>query len=178
MISFKLAPQTHAKVSRASAVFFKLLFVAAVLFLGYKAIGGYLRASSILADHSVVSVPVQLVEVTEERGRKGRRRNMYHFGYSFEAGGERHEGRFTTSESNADPYLGEDVTIEVAYANAEPARFDRLERLQSQSGLGSLVVRLLVAVAGAALIMFLMHLLLTAKLFVPRVPEQAPEAAG
>ena len=172
MISFKVRPGNHRAISRWSKRFFTAVFVVAAVLLAWRAIDGYRHASSILADHGSVTVPVELVEVTEERGRKGRTRNMYHFGYSFEAEGQRHEGQFTTSESNADPYLGDGATIEVVYARADPSRFDRRSRLESQTGLGSLIVRLLVAFAITALVASLMHLMLVAKLIVPRQPEQ------
>ncbi|CAG4968923.1 DUF3592 domain-containing protein [Novilysobacter luteus] len=176
MISFKMAPENHAKLSRLSKKFFMVVFVVGAALLAYKGVESYRYANSILADHTVVTVPVVLVDVSEERGRKGRTRNMYNFGYVFEADGREYEGSFTTSESNADPYLADLATIDVAYTNADPSRFDRLERLQGQAGFGSLMMRLLVAISGAALLAGLMHLLLVAKLIVPRPVEAAPAA--
>jgi hypothetical protein len=176
MISFKVKPENHVAISRWSKRFFMVVFIAGAALLSFMGIDSYRQANSILGDHGTVTVPVELVDVTEERGRKGRTRTMYHFGYAFEAGGERHEGHFSTSESNADPYLVEGATIEVAYANADPSRFDRLSRLESQSGFGSLIVRILVALAGAALVAFVLHMLVVGKLIVPREPE--PAVAG
>lgn len=176
MISFKLKPENHAVLSRWSKRFFLVVFVAGAVLLASKGIAGYRHANSILGDHTVVTAPVELVGVTEERGRKGRTKLMFNFAYGFEANGQSYRGEFTTSESNADPYLGDDVTVQVAYDNADPSRFDRLERLQGMAGLGSLVTRLLVAVLGAALLAGLMHLLLVAKLFVVRQPESEPAA--
>lgn len=178
MISFKVKPENHVAISRWSRRFFMVVFVVGAAMLAYMGIDGYRHANSILRDHATVTVPVDLVDITEERGRKGRTKTVYHFGYAFEAGGERHEGHFSTSESNADPYLADDATIEVAYANADPSRFDRLSRLESQAGVGSLMVRLLVALAGAALIAFVLHMLVVAKLIVPRVPAPEPTPAG
>lgn len=174
----KVKPQTHATISRWSKRLFMLVFVAGAVMLGSMGIQGYRNANAILADHSTVTVPVELVEVTQERGRKGRTKEVYHFGYAFEAGGRQFQGAFTTSESNADPYLEDGAAIEVAYANADPARFDRLERLQGQSGLGGLAMRLLIAVAGAALIAFVLHLLVVAKLIVPRPTDAEAAPAG
>jgi hypothetical protein len=176
MISFKLKPENHAALSRWSKRFFLVVFVAGAVLLASKGIAGYRHANSILGDHTVVTAPVELMEVTEERGRKGRTKLMFNFAYSFEANGQAYRGEFTTAESNADPYLGDDVTVQVAYDNADPSRFDRLERLQGMAGFGSLVTRLLVAVLGAALLAGLMHLLLVAKLFVVRQPEPEPAA--
>jgi hypothetical protein len=180
MLSFKLKPENHAGLSRWSKRLFFVVFVVAAGVLMFSGIDSYRHANSILRDHSVVTAPVEFVEVTEERGRKGRRKDMYHFGYSFEVDGQTHEGRFTTSESNAGPYLADGATLKVAYANADPANFDRLQRLQGLSGFGGLLVRMLIAVGGAALLAGLMHLLVVAKLFVPRKPEPdaEPAAAG
>jgi hypothetical protein len=174
MISFKVKPENHAVISRWSKRFFMVVFVAGAALLSFMGIDDYRQANAILGDHGTVTVPVELVDITEERGRKGRTKTMYHFGYSFEAGGQRHEGHFSTSESNADPYLADDATIEVAYANADPSRFDRLSRLESQSGFGSLIVRMLVALAGAAFVAFVLHMLLVGKLIVAREAEPAP----
>ena len=177
MISFKLKPENHATLSRWSRKVFMVVFVAGAAVLAFKGIQGYRHASSILGNHSVVTAPVELVEITEERGRKGRTKLMFHFAYDFEAGGEPYRGEFTTSESNSEAYIGDDLTLQVAYDNADPSRFDRLERLQDQAGFGSLMIRLLVAVLGAALVAFLMHMLLVAKMFVPRQPAPEPEPA-
>lgn len=178
MISFKVKPENHVAVSRWSKRFFMVVFVIGAGLLAFMGIDGYRHAHSILGDHATVTVPVELVDVTEERGRKGRTKTMFHFGYAFEAGGQQHTGQFTTSESNAGAHLAEDATIEVAYANADPSRFDRLSRLESQAGVGSLLVRLLASLAGAALIAFIMHIMLVGKLIVPRETESEPTPAG
>jgi hypothetical protein len=178
MLSFKLKPENHARLSHWSKRLFFVVFVVAAGYLLFIGIDSYRHANSILRDHSVVTAPVELLEVTEERGRKGRRKDMYHFGYRFEVDGQAHEGRFTMSESNAGPYLADGTTLQVAYANADPAHFDRMERLQGLSGFGSLLVRMLIAVGGAALLAGLMHLLVVAKLFVPRKPEPEAESAA
>jgi len=178
MISFKVKPQNHERISRWSKRFFVLVFLAGAAMLGLSGVESYRHANSILADHTIVTVPVELVQINQERGRKGRKKNTYHFGYAFEAGGRQHTGHFTTSESNAEPYLDDGATVEVAYANADPSRFDRLKRVQGQSGFGGLLMRLLVAVLGAAFIAFVLHMLLVAKLIVPRVPQAEATPAG
>lgn len=168
MLSFTTSPATHAVVSKASRIFFSLAFLVGITVLAAGAIRGYLAATAILKDHSVVTAPVTLDEVVEERGRKGRKRNMYHFSYRFEAKGQPQTGTFITSESNADPYLEDGVTVEVAYSNQEPSRFDRLERLQNQSSLKGVIIRLLVSLPFVALLAWIAHLLTTRKLFVLR----------
>ncbi|NZA25699.1 DUF3592 domain-containing protein [Luteimonas sp. SJ-92] len=178
MISFKLEPDNHAALSRWSKRFFQVVFVLAAGVLMFMGIDGYREASSILADHSVVNVPVELEGIDEERGRRGRTRHMFDFGYAFEVDGTQYRGAFTTSESNAEKYLGDGTTIDIAYSNADPARFDRLDKLQGMAGAGSLVKRMAIAVLGAAFLAFVMHMLLVAKLFVPRKPEPEPEAAA
>ena len=171
MISFKVKPENHVAISRWSKRIFMVVFLAGAGLLAYQGIDSYRHATAILRDHATVNVPVELEDITEERGRKGRTKRMYHFGYTFEADGQQYVGQFTTSESNAEPYAQDHATIDIAYAKADPSRFDRLSRLQSQSGFGGLLMRLLVAVAGAALVAFLMHMLVVAKLIVPRMPE-------
>ncbi len=58
--------------------------------------------------------------------------------------------------------------MKVAYANAEPSRFGRLEVLRGQADFGSSITRALTAIPLAALIAFVLHLMLTRRLFVPR----------
>ncbi|MDH5825042.1 hypothetical protein QFW77_18915 [Luteimonas sp. RD2P54] len=178
MISFKLEPGNHAALSCWSKRFFQVAFVVAAGVLTFMGVEGYREARSILADHSVVNVPVELEAITEESGRRGRTKHMFEFGYAFEVDGRQYHGAFSTSESNAQKYLGDGVTIDVAYSNADPARFDRLDRLQGMGGAGSLLKRMAIALLGAAFLAFVMHMLLVAKLFVPRKPEPEPEAVA
>jgi hypothetical protein len=176
MISFKIEPQNHATFAAWSKKFFFLAFLVGAGTLMAQGFSGYRSANAILKDHTVVTVPVALSEVVEEKGSKGRVSSMYHFAYTFEVEGQSHEGEFVTSESNADPYLGEEATVEIAYANGDASRFDRLSKLQGQAGLGGLVTKFLIALVGAAFLAFVAHMLLVAKLIVPRAPE--PEAAA
>lgn len=175
MLSFKLEPSTHEKFSRFSKALFFLVFLGGAGWLIFSAFSGYREATAILADHGVVTVPLALDEVTEERGRKGRTKLMFNFVYQFEAKGQQYQGGFSAAESNAGPYLADDVTVDVAYSNADPSRFDRLERLQDQAEVGSLLKRLVIAVLGAAFVALVLHLLATGVLFVRRPePESVP----
>ncbi|MDU9400749.1 DUF3592 domain-containing protein [Pseudomonas sp. zfem003] len=168
MISFKISPETHRGLSKVSMV---LLSLAALIGAGYlivTAILNYFDANAILKDHSEVMAPVNLETVTEEHHRRGRTSETYHFHYVFEVAGKAYDGIFETSASNATPYLKEGASVKVAYANAEPSRFGRLEVLQKQADLGSSITRALMAIPLAALIAFILHLMLTRRLFVPR----------
>lgn len=176
MLSFKIEPLAHARLSHWSGRLFLLAFVVCAAWLAYTALSNYRLAGQIMSDHSVVSAPVTVASITEESGRKGRTSLMYHFSYTFEVKGHLYQGSFSAIESNAGPYLGENVSVEVAYSNADPARFDRLERLQDQAAMGGLLGRLAFAVLGSALLALILHLLVVAKLFVPRVQIE-PQAS-
>ncbi|MBB4862343.1 hypothetical protein HNP46_001181 [Pseudomonas nitritireducens] len=167
MLSFKISPQAHQKVSRVSSILCTLFAIGFVVVMCLTAIGDHLHAKRILADHSVVSAPLALDNVTEERGRRGRTREMYHFTYQFEVKGQPYIGRFDVAASNVDQY-SEGSTLQIAYSNADPAHFDRLDRLQNFADTGGVFTRLGVGVLGAALISFIIHLLATRRLFVPR----------
>lgn len=167
MLSFKISPAAHQKVSRVSRIICTLFAIGFVVVMCLTAIGDHLRAKRILADHSVVSAPLALDNVTEERGRRGRTKEMYHFTYQFQVKGQPYIGRFDVAGSNVDNYP-EGTVLQIAYSNADPAHFDRLERLQDLSKTSGMFTRLGVGVLGAALIAFIIHLLATRRLFVPR----------
>lgn len=173
MLSFKISSGAHEKVRRVSSIICTVFAIGFVLLMCLTAIGDHLRARRILADHSVVSAPLVLDEVTEERGRRGRTKEMYHFTYQFEVKGQPYIGRFDVAGSNADKYP-EGTLLQVAYSNTDPAHFDRLDRLQDLSDTSGLFTRLGVGILGAALISFIIHLLATRRLFVPR--EEQPAA--
>jgi hypothetical protein len=95
---------------------------------------------------------------------------QYHFRYDFSVDGVEYTGHFSTSEDNATPYLGETPQVDVAYARSNPAQFDRLDRLEGQKGLGSVLGRVIVALGMLAILAFVVHLLVTRKLFVRQAP--------
>jgi hypothetical protein len=64
----------------------------------------------------------------------------------------------------------------VAYARADPARFERMDRLQGQKDLGAVLGRLSVGVVLLGVLAFVVFLLLTRKLFVVRQPHAASAA--
>ncbi|BCD88296.1 hypothetical protein PSm6_47030 [Pseudomonas solani] len=168
MISFKTSPETHRTLSKVSMILLSLAAVIGAGFLIVTAILNYFNANAILKDHSEVLAPVSLDSVTEEHHRRGRTSETYHFHYSFEVAGKPYDGTFETSASNAEPYLHEGASVKVGYANAEPSHFGRLDVLQSQADFGSSITRALTAVPLAALLAFILHLMLTRRLFVPR----------
>ena len=168
MISFKTSPQTHRTLSKVSMILLSLAALLGAGFLILTAILNYFEANAILKDHSEVVAPVSRDAVTEEHHRRGRTSETYHFHYVFEVAGKAYDGTFETSASNAEPYLREGASVKVAYANAAPSRFGRLEVLQSQADFGSSITRALTAIPLAALIAFILHLMLTRRLFVPR----------
>lgn len=177
MVSFKVSQESHRRLRGVSKKFFTVAFFAALAWLAYTAVVEYRAASAIMADATVTDATVELDGISEERGRRGRVKEMYHFVYSFEAGGRTHQGRFDAAASNAGKYL-EAETIKVAYSNADPGRFDRLDRLESQGSLGSWLKRMLVIIPIAALLAAVSHLLLTGKLIVPRPSDAEAQPAG
>lgn len=174
MISIPVSFNTHLKLSRLSKWLCIAAFVVFGGMLGLSGISGYLQASTILKDHSVVSAPVQLKEIEEQRGRKGRVSYTYHFTYTFNAAGKPRTGAFSTSESNATPYMEEEATVRVAYSNRDPSNFERLSTLESHKGLGAVLKRLLIALVFAAVLALVAHLLITRRLFVIHLPAAPP----
>lgn len=168
MLSFKVMPQTHQTISRWSKRLWIVALLLGIGFLAFTAVQNYLRSNAILKDHTEVTVPVELKEITEEKHRKGRVTNTYHFAYAFEVEGKQYQGEFTTSEDNATPYMEDDAQIVVAYANGNPGLFERLSMLQSQSDAMAVAKRILIALPLAALLALVMHLLVVLRLFVPR----------
>ncbi|KAF1722333.1 DUF3592 domain-containing protein [Pseudoxanthomonas wuyuanensis] len=176
MINIPVSDATHASIGKISRFLCFAAFLIFAALLSYSAIGGYFRSNAILKDHSLVTAPVTLQDIEEKSGRKGRKSYTYHFSYAFEAGGQARRGEFSTSEGNSIPYMDEGATVEVAYSNADPSRFERLQRLQNQSGLGGMLVRLAVALPVSALLAFIAHLLIVGRLFVAR-PKPAEATA-
>jgi hypothetical protein len=169
MISIPVSDTSHARLSRASRWVCCIGYAVLAVIFAWSALSGHRQAEAILKDAVTVQAPVQ-VDHIEEKRRKGRVSYQYHFRYDFEVNGVAHKGEFSTSEDNATPYLGEEPYVAVAYSRADPSQFDRLERLESQKGLGAVLGRVVVALGMLAILVFVVHLLLTRKLFVRQTP--------
>lgn len=176
MISIPVSEKSHAVLRTLSKWLCLATFVVVAAFFGLSGFAGYRQANAILKDHSVVDAPVHLDDIEEKRGRKGRVSHIYHFGYAFEAGGNSYEGTFETSEDNATPYMEEGASVRVAYANAQPSRFERLETLERSKSLGAVLRRLAVALAMLGVLIFVAHLLITRRLFVAQALPAPPAA--
>ncbi len=172
MISIPVSDTSHARIRRFSRWLCTIGYAVLALGFAWTALSGHRNAEAILKDAVTVQAPVQLDRIDEHR-RKGRVSHEYQFQYQFSVDGVAHTGTFTTSEDNAAPYLEEGAQVHVAYSRAQPARFDRLERLQSQQRLGDVLGRLSVGVLLLGVLVFVVYLLLTRKLFVPRAPAAA-----
>lgn len=165
MISIPVSGTTHARLARASRWLCSLACVGVATVFVLSALSGHRQAQAILGDAVTVMAPVHLDRVEESR-RKGRVSHEYQFSYDFTANGKRHRGQFATSEANATPYLGDQAQVEVAYARADPSRFERLDRLRSQKDLGPVLGRLMVGLLLLVVLAWVLHLLLTRRLFV------------
>lgn len=176
MISIPVSLSTHSRLTTASKWLCIAAFVIFGSLLGVTAFSGYRQANAILKDHTVVTVPVELEQIEEKHGRKGRVSYTYHFRYTFEANGTSQRGAFSTSEGNAAPYTADGATVKVAYANSNPARFERLDKLQSSRGLGAVLRRLLIGLVFASVLALVAHLLITRRLFVVHAATPPPLA--
>lgn len=172
MISIAVSNTVHARLTRGARWLCCIGYVVLAIGFAWSALSGHRQAQAILKDAVTVQVPVQLEHVEESR-RKGRVSHQYQFRYQFSVDGVEHTGSFATAEDNAAPYLQDGAQVEVAYARADPARFERLDRLQSQQGLGAVLGRLSVGVVLLGVLVFVVYVLLTRKLFVPRQPAAA-----
>ena len=167
MIRIPVSDATHIHLTRASRWLCSLAYVGVAAVFVLSALSGHRQAQAILGDAVTVMAPVQLDRIEESR-HKGRVSHEYQFRYDFTANGQRHRGQFATSEANATPYLGDQPQVEVAYARADPSRFERLERLRSQKDLGPVLGRLTVGLLLLLVLAGVLHLLLTRRLFVRR----------
>lgn len=174
MISIPVSDTSHARLVRVSRWLCIAAYVVLAGVFAVSAFSGYRQAQGILKDPVTVQAEVHLDGIEEKRGRKGRVSSEYRFRYAFTADGTPYTGHFETSEDNAAPYLEAGRQISVSYARANPARFERTERLEGQKGLSAVLGRLMVALAMLAVLAFVVHLLITRKLFVPRAPAAEP----
>ncbi|WP_226975180.1 hypothetical protein [Xanthomonas sp. LMG 12462] len=148
-----------------SRLLFATLFAIGSGALLHHLLGDYRQASAILRDHSVATVPViadgAFGVQTEPLVR-------YRFHYVFESKGRLHSGAFEASGAEAAPLLLDGATVEIAYANADPARFGRLDQLQHAGNLGSVFTRALIALSIAALLAVVAHRLLIGRVLTRR----------
>jgi hypothetical protein len=172
MISIPVSDTSHHRLSRASRWVCSIGYACLAVFFAWSALSGHREAQAILKDAVTVQAPVQ-VDHIEEKRRKGRVSYQYHFRYDFAVDGVPYIGHFATSEDNAAPYLEDEPHVAVAYSRADPSRFERLDRLEGQKSLGSVMGRVLVALGMLAVLAFVVHLLVTRKLFVRQVPAVA-----
>ncbi|EKU26596.1 hypothetical protein KFS84_01435 [Xanthomonas translucens pv. graminis] len=140
-----------------SRLLFASLFVLGGGALLYHLLGDYRHASAILHDHSVATVPVI---ADGAFGVHTEPLVHYRFHYVFESKGRLHRGTFEASGAEAAPLLLDGATVEIAYANADPSRFGRLDQLQHAGNLGSVLTRLAIALSIAALLAAAAHQLL------------------
>lgn len=162
MIAFKIAPSKHQCVSRWSHRTLLAAFLVVAAWLLADAASGYVRANTILRDHGVVVVPVTPASQRERDGG-------HFFAYRFAVHGKCYRGGFVTDADHAAQYLDPAATVQIAYANAEPGRFERLEHLRAKGETGGVLTRLAVEVPAAAAMAYLLHFVLT-RLVVRRLP--------
>lgn len=172
-----LSPSTHTTLRRATGVLLGLAFLVVLGLVGTRDARQYREAQAILVDAVRVDAAVALLEVVESRGRRGRRRDEFHFGYRFEAGGITHEGRFETSSAGAEPYLKSGV-VAVLYSAAVPSRFARVSEVERVASVGAVLKKLALELLVAGGLLFIAYWAITARLFKQgEVPPAAPGSA-
>ncbi len=167
MLSFKVADTTHKNIATVTKYLCYLGYIGGILFFGYTMISNYQQAGAILSDPVVLEADIRLDDVTTEKGRKGRSTETYHFTYYYEANGQVYDQSFTTSESNADKYLDTE-TVKIAYAKAKPELSGKLEQLEKNHSLGSILWRFALAFFLLMFLVYAVYMIITAKLFVNR----------
>jgi hypothetical protein len=167
MFNIKVKENTHKGIKKVSKILAVIAFVVIFVVVGYQNVTGYIRANEILADHTVVDASLTFEGVSEERGRKGRVREVYHFSYQFDGKGQQYVSEFTTSESSSGYYLERDV-IPVAYNNSDPGKFDRLSELEEHGNIMSNLKRMGLGSVMLMFILAMIYMLITRKLIVPK----------
>ncbi len=165
MLKFKVKDTTHQFISVITKYLCILGFIGSVGFFGYTMVINYQEASGILSDPVIVDAEVSLDDVIYEKGRKGRTKETYHFSYFYEVDGQTFEKPFTTSGSNADKYMDSE-TVQIAYAKSNPSLSGKVERLEKNSSIGSLMWRGAVAFFGLMFLAAVVYGLVTGVLFV------------
>ncbi len=118
-------------------------YLGGVIFLSYAGISSYLNASSILADHTVVEAPIELVNTTS-RTKRGHTSTTYNFNYTYTAANKEYVSDYSAVNEKGERYLDEPF-ITVAYSNADPAKVGALHVLNRQSSLGGMIKGILIA---------------------------------
>lgn len=123
---------------RKLALILTLIITAVMAYFGVEA---YFKAKNILADFSTVQASVTSAQHREERGRKGRVKDIYEVSYTFNLNSQQYSDTFQT---NADKFAEYQSTgsVEVAYSNKNPGNFDRLYLLKRQSDPADLATRI------------------------------------
>jgi hypothetical protein len=134
-----------------------------VIFGVYVGANSYLRANDILSDHSAVQATVTKTEYRQEEGKKGRLKDVYEVFYSFSQNGSPVNGSFRTNQEKFIQYRSSGV-VEIAYSNKNPAEFDRLELLKSQSSLSGLLSRMAIFLVACIVFFGLLGLIIRAML--------------
>ncbi len=165
MINFKVKDSSHQFISVIAKYLCIFGFIGSVGFFGYSMVINYQEASTILADPVVLDAEVSLDDVTYETGRKGRTTETYHFSYYYQANGQEFIKPFTTSESNADKYI-DSAMVQIAYAKSNPTLSGKVERLEKNSSISSLLWRGTLAFFGLMFLAAIVYGLITSVLFV------------
>lgn len=118
------------------------LYIVAIIFLSSVGIKSYLDASSILRDHTVLDVPMQLVD-TSSRTKKGHTTTTYTFNYSYKVDKKDYVAEYSAVNEKGERYIDEPV-IKIAYSNSDPAKSGALHVLERQSSLWGLFKRVLI----------------------------------
>ncbi|WP_369940849.1 hypothetical protein [Xanthomonas medicagonis] len=161
----RYSPLPSPRTRWLSRLLFASLFALGGGALLFHLLGDYRHASAILRDHSVATVPVI---ADGAFGAHAEPLSRYRFHYVFESRGRLHRGAFETSAAEAGPLLLDGATVEIAYANADPSRFGRLDQLQHAGNLGGVITRLAIALSIAALLAAAAHQVLIGRVLRPR----------
>ncbi len=119
------------------------VYVLAIGFLSWTAVGSHINARAIMKDHTVASATMELVDVSS-RTRRGHTSTSYDFEYTYDVAGQIYTGTYGAVNEKGERYI-DDPVIEIAYSNREPARAGALHVLERQLGLMSVLFRILIA---------------------------------
>lgn len=167
MFSIRIQEASHQKLKKVSKYLFLTVFAVVSILAIVKTFSDYFEAKALLKDYSVVEAALTFEGVTEKRKRKGRIATTYHFNYEFEFDGQVYSHQFETSESNSDKYMDKD-TLTIAVDNNDHQHFDVLADVERHADLGDGAAHIAWSVLIFAVGAFLIHMLLTRRLFTVR----------